>query len=60
MQDWPPCSPDLKPIENVWILLKKNVSKRSPKSMDKLVMFAEEEWLKLEFEHSRIMENLIN
>jgi transposase len=40
VQYWPPSSPDLNPIENVWSLLKKNVSKRLPKSMEELERFA--------------------
>jgi transposase len=28
--EWPPCSPDLSPIENVWSLLKRQLRKRYP------------------------------
>jgi hypothetical protein len=40
MQDWRPRIPDLNPVENVWGLLNKNVSKRSPKPMEELERFA--------------------
>ncbi len=60
VQDWPLCSPDLNPIENVWSLLKKNVSKHSLKSAEELDRFAQEEQLKFEFDHSQIIKNLIN
>jgi hypothetical protein len=36
VQNWPPCSLDLNPIEQIWGLLKKNTSKRKPRSMEKL------------------------
>ena len=34
--DWPPNSPDLSPIENVWAILKDKLSKRNIKNLDEL------------------------
>ena len=34
--DWPPYSPDLSPIENIWRLLKREVRKRRPRNMQEL------------------------
>lgn len=44
---FPPGSPDLNPIENVWSILKSNVAKRFPKRMDELERFAIDEWQKI-------------
>ena len=42
--DWPPYSPDLNPIENLWSDLKRRVEKRNPKNIEKLAEFLKEEW----------------
>ena len=42
--DWPPYSPDLNPIENLWSDLKRRVEKRNPKTLDNLKEYLEEEW----------------
>lgn len=44
LKNWPAQSPDLSIIENMWTILKNEVSKRSPKSCEELWRFAEEEW----------------
>lgn len=42
--DWPPYSPDLNPIENVWGILKKRISARNPRHLEELKQFITEEW----------------
>jgi len=41
--DWPPQSPDLNIIENIWSILKKNVAKRFTGTIEKLWKVAKEE-----------------
>jgi hypothetical protein len=43
--DFPPYSPDLNPIENVWQHVEKRVEKRLPKTVDELQDVIAEEWM---------------
>jgi len=45
---WPPNSPDLNPIENIWAILKQNVEKRSAKTKLDLIRIVDEEWTRLD------------
>lgn len=42
--DWPPQSPDLSPIENMWALLKLKIAEKKPKNINELKLFIMETW----------------
>ena len=42
--EWPPYSPDLNPIENLWANLKRRVEARNAKNVAELRLHVEEEW----------------
>ena len=45
--DWPPNSPNLNPIENMWSILKRRVEKQKPSGIDELET-THEEWQKVD------------
>uniref|UniRef100_A0A8C9ZXN2 Tc1-like transposase DDE domain-containing protein n=1 Tax=Sander lucioperca TaxID=283035 RepID=A0A8C9ZXN2_SANLU len=45
--EWPSQSPDLNPIENLWLDLKRAVHARSPSNLTELELFCKEEWRKI-------------
>lgn len=47
---WPPQSPDMNPIENLWGILKSRVALRKPKNVAELKVMLEEEWYKIPLE----------
>jgi len=46
--DWLPQSPDLNIIENIWSLLKRNVVKRFPGTIEEFWKVAKKEWHQIE------------
>lgn len=44
IDDWPPYSPDLNPIEQLWALLDDLIAKQRPKTMDELIAAANKAW----------------
>ncbi|KAF4970210.1 hypothetical protein FZEAL_10099 [Fusarium zealandicum] len=66
LPDWPPYSPDLNPIENLWKIIKDRLCARYPElatlprneeALDRLIEAAQEIWGGLEEE---VFENLVN
>jgi len=48
--NWPPRSPDLNPIENVWYMLKNKLNKQhpNPANLDKMFEAIVQEWHQLQ------------
>ena len=57
LENWPPNSPDINIIENVWSLLKKRVFQRHPKNIEELWAFCQEEFEGIPLEY---IQNLYN
>ena len=45
--DWPACSPDLSPIENVWCIMKRRIRQRRPQTVQQLKSCIHQEWAKI-------------
>jgi len=48
--DWPSQSPDLNPIENLWAILKRNISRCNPVNKEDLWNLIVEEWNKIPYD----------
>jgi hypothetical protein len=57
IEDWPPNSPDISCIENLWGVLKQRVVKRDPASVQELERDHVEEWQELD---QKIIDDLID
>ena len=44
---YPPSSPDLNPIENIFSVWDHNVKKRNPKNVNELIEIVKQEWSKI-------------
>ena len=57
--EWPPWSPDLNPIENLWNGLKARVYSRFPQTMEEMETIIREEWAELDLKFiSRICRSM--
>ncbi len=42
--NWPACSPDLSPIENIWHIIKHKIRQRRPRALQQLGTYIRQEW----------------
>ena len=59
MLDFPPYSPDLNPIENLWHFIQERVDKTPAKNVEELEAVIREEWTKYDIENKETIRNLV-
>ena len=49
LDNWPPCSPDINPIEIIWAIMKKKIEKLNPSNINELKQILQQVWDNLFF-----------
>jgi len=57
VMEWPPQSPDLNPIENVWSIMHKNMGNKKPRNVSQLLKCVQRAWNEVDVDYLKALVN---